>query len=45
MKKTTSCAAYIAVDMMAIKMAALKLMKDENQEMIFEHCVLDRDKR
>ncbi|GFX81432.1 SCAN domain-containing protein 3 [Trichonephila clavipes] len=40
MKNITSCAADGAPNMMGKKNGCLKLMKDANPEMIFEHCTI-----
>ncbi|XP_071037949.1 protein FAM200C-like [Parasteatoda tepidariorum] len=43
MKNITSCAADGAPNMMGKKNGCLKLMKDENPEMILVHCVIHRE--
>lgn len=43
MKNITSCAADGAPNMMGKKNGCLKLMKDENPEMLLVHCVIHRE--
>ncbi|KFM63571.1 SCAN domain-containing protein 3, partial [Stegodyphus mimosarum] len=43
MKNITSCAADSALNMMGKKNDCLKLMKDENPEMVLVHCVIHRE--